>query len=379
VANRKASIWVYKKVDGKWRYCKPQYGRNNKIKPEPGAAYYIRWREGNKIVWQKCRNAADATIARERQEALLNAHAHGLLQMQQAMSEVPMMVSHHLEGWLEEYRLSHQKESYSLMKSTLHEFFGHQEQNGAWVRGFLAVNIIAQVRRIDLLRYRAHCIDTLHNSARTASNKMLRVNQFIRSILNLPEGKGRVTIKDGRFVELEPTVFNDDELKAIFEACTPFQYAVFQCYLRSGLRKQELENLEWTDVDFNAATITVSEKLDFKPKDYEQRTIEIDDTLLGILKELAHRGKYVFANGAGHKYTHSWDDAKRIGEKAKVGGCHPHRFRATYATRLLQNGVDLKTVQKLLGHKSLESTMRYLSKAESPKVRAKVNAVKFGV
>ena len=51
---------------------------------------------------------------------------------------------------------------------------------------------------------------------------------------------------------------------------------------------------------------------------------------------------------------------------------------ATFATTLLQSGVDLKTVQKLLGHKNLESTMRYLAKAESPKVRAKVNAVWAG-
>jgi len=36
-------------------------------------------------------------------------------------------------------------------------------------------------------------------------------------------------------------------------------------------------------------------------------------------------------------------------------------------------------VQKLLGHSDIESTMRYLAKAESPKVREKVNAVKFGV
>jgi integrase len=218
----------------------------------------------------------------------------------------------------------------------------------------------------------------LKNSERTAANKMLRVNQFIRSVLNLPEGRGPVTIKDGKFTELEPTVFNDDELKAIFNACTPFQYAVFQCYLRAGLRKQELENLEWTDVDFKAGTITVSPKADFTPKDHEQRTIEIDDTLLNILKDLKRRGSYVFANSNGHKYTHSWDDARAIGKKAKVEDCHPHRFRATYATRLLQNGVDLKTVQKLLGHSSLESTMRYLAKAESKKVREKVNAVKFG-
>jgi hypothetical protein len=71
---------------------------------------------------------------------------------------------------------------------------------------------------------------------------MLRVNQFIRAVLNLPEGKGPVTIKDGKFTELEPTVFNEDELKAFFAACNPFQFAVFKGYLMAGLRKQELEN-----------------------------------------------------------------------------------------------------------------------------------------
>jgi integrase len=40
-----------------------------------------------------------------------------------------------------------------------------------------------------------------------------------------------------------------------------------------------------------------------------------------------------------------------------------------------QSGVDLKTVQKLLGHKNLECTMRYLAKAQSHEVRAKVDAV----
>lgn len=41
----------------------------------------------------------------------------------------------------------------------------------------------------------------------------------------------------------------------------------------------------------------------------------------------------------------------------------PHKFRATYCTKLLQSGIDLKTVQKLMGHKTIKSTMRYLAKA----------------
>jgi integrase len=386
--NRKVSIWMYVKIDGRWRYAKPAVGRNHKLKPgwcsvngveqhHPHGAYYIRYREVSKTVWRKCGNAADASIARERQEAFLSARVYGLVQ-QQATEKLPMMVRENLGTWLEEYRLSHRKESYNLMKQTLHEFFGHEQPNGAWVRGYCGAATVEQVRRVDLLRYRAWCMDDKKRSARTAANKMLRVNQFVRSVLGLPEGKGPVTIKDGKFTELEPTVYNDDELRAFFEKCNSFQHAVFKTYLMSGLRKQELEALEWKDVDFEAGTITVSEKLDFTPKDYEQRIIEVPDELLTILKELPRRGDRVFANGSGNRYTHSWDDCKAIAKKAKLEKFHPHRFRATYATRLLQNGIDLKTCQKLLGHKSLESTMRYLARAESKKVREKVNAVKFG-
>ncbi len=54
MANRKASIWPYKKIDGRWRYVKPAMGRNGKIKSDPDAAYYVRYREGGKMIWRKC-------------------------------------------------------------------------------------------------------------------------------------------------------------------------------------------------------------------------------------------------------------------------------------------------------------------------------------
>jgi integrase len=341
-------------------------GRNNKIKPE-GGTYYIRWREGGKMIWRKCSSAADATVACERQEAYLNAFAHGLTPRQQfEKTPVPVMMSDVLLLWLEEYRLSHRPESFKLMEQTLNEFH-------AWNRK----NLIEKITRVDLLRYRAWLIDK-KRSPRTASNKMLRVCQFVRAVLKLKPGEGPVTVKDAKFTELEPTVYNDGELSAFFKECTPFQFAAFKCYLMSGLRKAELENLEWDDVDFTACIIRVTPKKDWQPKTWEARDIEVPDDLLTILKEMTHSGKLVFANSGGHKYTHSWDDCVAIAKRAKVEGAHPHKFRATYATRLLQNGVDLKTVQKLLGHRDIESTMRYLARAESKKVREKVNAVKFG-
>lgn len=364
MANRKASIWTYKKVDGKWRYCKPLIGRNNKIKPEPGVAYYIRWRDGGKTVWRKCSSAADATVAVERQEAYLTAFAHGLTPAQ-TFKQPPHQVlfSNTLDTWLEEYRLSHRPESHSLMKTTLNEF-----------RAWLHRDYIPKITRVDLLRYRQWCIETQKNKPRTAANKMLRVNQFIRSVLGLPDGKGPVTVRDAKFTELEPTVYSDDELTEFFRHCDSWRTAIFKTYLMAGLRKAELENLQWTDVDLKAGTISVSSKPDWEPKTWEERTIEIPDELVTILTELPHRGKLVFANSSGNRYTHSWDDAKAIGKKAKIADCHPHKFRSTFATRTLQHA-DLKTVQALLGHHDIESTMRYLARASSKKTREKVNAV----
>ena len=52
-----------------------------------------------------------------------------------------------------------------------------------------------------------------------------------------------------------------------------------------------------------------------------------------------------------------------------------HKFRATFATRCLWAGVDLRTVQQWLGHSDMESTMRYLKPSRSQQVRQKVNEI----
>src|SRR5262249_53329972 len=63
------------------------------------------------------------------------------------------------------------------------------------------------------------------------------------------------------------------------------------------------------------------------------------------------------------------DEIRQIVEET-AAKYHPPKFRATYCTKLLQSGIDLKTVQKLMGHKTIESTLRYLAKAASHVVTA---------
>src|SRR5947209_7368815 len=55
--------------------------------------------------------------------------------------------------------------------------------------------------------------------------------------------------------------------------------------------------------------------------------------------------------------------------------CWLHKFRATYATTLLQSGVDLRTVQSYLGHSDMESTARYLKPARNSATVVKLNGI----
>ena len=94
--------------------------------------------------------------------------------------------------FLEDYKLSQSDESHALMMQTLQEFSEHCKK----------VNL-TDITREDLLRYKKWLVNR-NRSFRTAGNKMLRVNQFLRAALGVDAGKGLVTVKDTRFVEREP-------------------------------------------------------------------------------------------------------------------------------------------------------------------------------
>jgi integrase len=103
------------------------------------------------------------------------------------------------------------------------------------------------------------------------------------------------------------------------------------------------------------------------------RHIPIDQTLYGALRVLPSRFKkgLVFPSSRTEK---KWVDLKKQFKKAKdaaeIGNFRFHDLRHTFASHLVMNGVDLKTVQELLGHSSLNTTMRYSQLAPDHRLRA---------
>ena len=128
--------------------------------------------------------------------------------------------------------------------------------------------------------------------------------------------------------------------------------------LNTGMRMDEILSLEWTAVDLFRKTLTV-----MKSKNGEKRTIPMSKKVFELVKQSFKKkgGGYVFFSHAGTKIDKSnlRRSFYKALERAGVEDFRFHDLRHTFATRLVQAGIDLYKVSILLGHKDIKMTQRY--------------------
>jgi integrase len=135
--------------------------------------------------------------------------------------------------------------------------------------------------------------------------------------------------------------------------------------IHTGLRARELVNLAWPDIDFEKSVLHVTAKPDWTPKDYEERAIRLNKAAVAALREQKLKrvilGRYVFGRQDGRKYGRGLDLAMvRAFKAAGLGSGGLHSLRHTFATRYLDEGGNVKDLQRLMGHSDLKTTQRYL-------------------
>jgi integrase len=373
MANRRVSIYQSAKVGGVWSYFKPVFAPNNKIKPDwchvnghqehhPGSDYLIKWYEGRKQRILKCKNAADAQNQAAIQRSILHAKTLGIPVKE--LEAPSLLLSAAVYAYLEEYRLTHSDNSYAKVKQVLEEFRDQCKRTD-----------LKDVTRLDILKYGEWLQRKRKLSARTAADKFLTVHSFLKS-----KGIKLVTGRDApKYTESMPEVYTSEELTAFFAACGPYERTLFSVFLKAGLREKELIHLQWDDLNFKEGTLHVSAKPEYgwMPKTHEERTIPIPDDLAKDLGQALHLGKLVFPTKKGQPNTKLLRLCKGIAKRAGLdeAGFFLHKFRATFATRCLQAGMDLRTVQYMLGHKDIDSTMRYLAPATNASIKEQLNEV----
>jgi len=231
---------------------------------------------------------------------------------------------------------------------------------------------------------------------RTVANRIAGVVTFLR----FHEIK-TITIRHV-YTEKKVRAYSAEELRNLNAASSDEEKQVWQFFLHTGFREDEVAHACDTDLNVRAKTITVLAKEQWRwtPKDKEERTVAIPDSLVAMLqvrKALYPDRWLIFPNKDGNPNGHFLRilkgraliaglncghcsgkvDGKTVSCKTAACCRHwiLHRFRKTHASLHHANGVSARTIQVWLGHTSLETTLRYLCDAElsSERTRKQVN------
>jgi integrase/recombinase XerC len=230
------------------------------------------------------------------------------------------------------------------------------------------------VTRLTLRRYLAY-LATRRYARRTVARKVAALRRYFAWLrhdgvlatdpsirLSSPAGEGRL-----------PRVLGPAELDALLdqpparadhqpEAVRLRDDAVLELLYGSGLRVAELCGLRAIDVDLGRRMVTVW------GKGAKQRQVPISPPAAGAVADWLARGRddlatgetppdALFVNRKGRRLGPR--DVRRLLDSRSAGPTHPHALRHTFATHLLDGGADLRVVQELLGHASLQTTQVY--------------------
>jgi integrase/recombinase XerD len=220
-------------------------------------------------------------------------------------------------------------------------------------------------------------LTTKGKSNSTISRSTASVKSFYRYLIS--RGLVKENITEGADVpkvdKKEPMILTSSEIEKLLEQPNPAELkgqrdkAMLEILYATGIRVTELISLRIEDVNLTNGYIKVKKRT-------SDRHIPLGNLSLKCLKEYmtkvrpllirTEEEKTLFINTNGQKMTRQgyWKILKQYKDQAKIGKeITPHTIRHSFAVHMLQNGAEVKTVQELLGHTDVASTMMYTQMA----------------
>ncbi len=170
-----------------------------------------------------------------------------------------------------------------------------------------------------------------------------------------------------------PVILNEQELKELFAAPKLLKQRVALTLIySSGLRSQEVVNLKISDIDFQRKTIHIRQS-----KYKKDRIVPLAESMaVGLKKYLSAENPHIWLfNGkeADSRYSVrglSWVMRETLKKTSITKDVSLHSLRHSYATHLLEQGINIVTLKDLLGHVDITTTMIYLHVAQCPLIKA---------
>jgi integrase len=380
--NRSVNLTKRIKSPDGLRFCPVARSVNGRIKANlvlidgqeeqhPEGSYYIEWYDGSKRLRRSVgKNALAAEAKRHQQEQMLAAKADGLkagLRFAEESDSLSLVDA--VTAYLAEVQLTKKPKTLAAYTTALDYFLESCKAQH-----------VADIERRHMLEFAAYLREEKEQAPRSVYNKFENVMTFLKA-----NGiRGIVGKNDWpRYTEEEPEMYEPEELKKLFKACNPEERLWYEFFLMTGMREQEVMYAYRSDANCSGCIVRVTYKPDrgWTPKAYKEREIPIPAKLAASLKKwMAKSDKscnLLFPTAGCNPKLDFLDCLKVCAERAKLNknNFYLHKFRATFATRCLWAGVDLRTVQQWLGHSDMESTMRYLRPSRNQAVRDKVNDI----
>jgi len=249
---------------------------------------------------------------------------------------------------------------------------------------------VGEVTKVDIRAYLDYLVTGRGNSSATRARKLAAIKSFFNYLVETEELEVNpaASIRSPRIPEKEPVYLSDEEsihlLTTIAREARPQvrerDLAMVVLFLHTGLRVSELTKLELLNVDLDRGQIKITRK-----GNKEQYLHLNGETARALVNYLASRpealnGRFFVGNNGGNlDRTHVYGIVRRYLELAGIdkGKRGPHILRHTFCTRLHQKGVGPFTIKDLAGHKSLNTTMRYI-RIENKEQAEALDKLEFG-
>ena len=385
------------KLDGRWRFApvvaeangrlKDKVRINGTIEVHTEGTYYIEWRDRGK----RCRASVtreDAVDQARRKAIELGAMREGLIISPEPEPEASpkTTIGDAIDAYLRYVRMQRKARTHLTYRYTLDTL----------LRKSYKKKFVEDASRDDVLDFMTYCYEQ-GLGARTVYDKVVTVLQLFKR-----HGRSGLMEKGDwpNYVDTIRPVYEPEELQGMFKAATQDEATLLKFILGSGFRDQEIRYIEWRDIDFRNHEARVKAKVQwrFTPKNWEERIVPLPAGLVERLRKLkeareATPNQLVFPNGRGKPNSEMDMIVKLVAQRAGLN-CKQcvtehgnkcaegpycmnfflHKFRHTFATNHLRDGVDIRTVQAWLGHRDIKSTMVYLKGIRSKDAAQKVNS-----
>ncbi len=229
----------------------------------------------------------------------------------------------------------------------------------------------SEINHEDILRYVEHRIKDKNISISSQKGMVGAIKLFYKNIYN--KNLRIDYIYPDRAEYKLPKVLDIDDIKIILNSIENLKHkTIISTIYSCGMRISEAINLKIADIDSKRMMIRIENS-----KGNKDREVMLSEKLLLLLREYYKKYKpkiYVFEGQSGGKYTaRSAENIFKKGlEISKIKkSASLHTLRHSYATHLIEQGIDIRIVQELLGHKNIKTTQIYTHITDIKKLKIK--------